>query len=90
MVEKRESARHVNTYDFVLSHDDILDMMKDPTVQLDNPADDQEFYLYIRKPNDSHINLSLRTLRENDKLVIRFYKVTDTETDSEFTDVDVS
>jgi len=89
MVEKRETGRTTTEYDFVLSYDDIVDMMEDPTVGLD-PEANQEFHLFIRKSNESEINLSLRPMYEDDKIVFRFYKVVDTVVDDEFTDVDVT
>ena len=88
MAEKRESERSTQKYELVLSHDDIVNLMEDPDVDL-SPDEDQEFYLYIRKSNDSEINLSLRPLYEDDKIVFRFYKVVNTTTDSEFVDVDI-
>lgn len=89
MVEKREAARTTAEHEFVLSYDDIVDMMEDPTVGLD-PTSGQEFYLFIRKPNGSEINLNLRPMYEDDKIVFRFYKVVDTSVDQTFTDVDVT
>jgi len=89
MVEKRESTRTVNKNEFVLSHSDILDLMRDAAVGL-SPSDDENIYLYVRKANDSEINLNLRPLYETDKIVFRFYTVTDVEADDTLTDVDVS
>lgn len=89
MPEKRESGRTTEKFDLVLSHEDVLDMMRDAQVGLD-PADDQQIYLFIRKANDSEINLALRPIYEDDKLVFRFFKVTDSDADTVFTDVDIS
>ena len=88
MAEKREAERSTQKYELTLSHDDIVNLMEDPSVGLD-PDADQEFYLYIRKSNGSEINLSLRPLYEDDKIVFRFYKVVNTSNDSTFVDVDI-
>lgn len=89
MPEKRESGRSVAQYDLVLSHADIIDMMEDPQVGL-NPEADQQIYLFIRKANGAEINLALRPIYDDDKLVFRFFKVTDTSADEVYTDVDIS
>jgi hypothetical protein len=89
MAEKRESSRSTQEYELVLSHADVVELMQDPDVGMD-PEDDEQFYLFVRKPNESEINLNLRPLYENDKLVIRFYRVVDASVDTEFTDVDIS
>jgi len=89
MVEKRQSTRTEKQYEFVLSHADILDLMKDSAVGL-SPADDEQFQIFIRKSNGSEVNLSLRPLYSTDKLVLRYNRATDSEVDESFTDVDVS
>lgn len=89
MVEKRQSTRTEQQYEFVLSHTDIVDLMKDAVVGL-NPAVDEQFQIFVRKANGSEISLSLRPLYSTDKLVLRYCRATDAELDESFTDVDVS
>ncbi len=89
MVEKRESGRSTEEFELALSHTDILDLMRDSAVGL-NPANDEQFYIFIRKQNGSEINLSLRPIYPTDKLVLRYYRATDTEVDQTYTDVDIS
>lgn len=89
MAEKREASRVTEDLELVLTHADIVDLMKDPAVGL-NPADDETFQLFIRKANDADINLNLRPLYDTDKIVFRYSRVSLVETDDTFTDVDIS
>jgi hypothetical protein len=90
MAEKREGGVNFQDFEFTLSHSDIRDMMNDSNVLLDggNVLSSQNFQMIIRKTNG--VEIGLRTIKDTDKIVFRFKKTTETKTDTQYTDVDIS
>lgn len=75
MANKNTITRTETTYEFEISHEDIVGMMNDPQVLVEggNVLDDQEFTLFLKKSNGGEI--LLKDMNENDTLVIRYTKV---------------
>lgn len=90
MPSKKETERSEQTFDLILDHADLVDLMNDGQVLIDggDVADDQEFQIVLKRCNGSET--VLKTMIDTDKLVIRFTKVTITTTDDEFGDVDIT
>lgn len=90
MVSLREVQKSDISFDFLLSHGDILSMLLDSDVNANggNIADNQEFQILIERQNGSQI--FLKNLTETDTLVIRFKTVTESESDTPLNGVDVS
>jgi hypothetical protein len=88
MADKKEASRTTTEYEFSLTHDDILNLMRDAAVGL-SPDDNETFSLFIRKANGSEISLNLRPMYEGDTMVFRYYGVVLTQDEETFTDVDV-
>jgi hypothetical protein len=89
MAHKTDTIRTEETFDLVLRHPDIVDMMNDPQVLIDdgNVQPTQEFQLVLRKQNGGEI--ILKDMTPNDKLIIRFKKITVTSANTNFIDIDV-
>lgn len=90
MVAKSEILRDIRTFEFILAHPDIVDMMNDPDVNLDSGTVSlaQEFEVVIRKENGGEIVVCC--MKPTDLLVLRYKRISDSSSDTEFTDVDVS
>lgn len=89
MGNKRTTERKEQTFDLALTHADLVDLMNDPQALVydGNVEDDQEFEIVLRKSSGAEV--ILKTMGENDTLVIRFRKVTITQVDAEFNDIDI-
>ncbi len=89
MASKSEKSRLEETFDFVLSHADIVGMMNDSDVLIDGGTVGslQEFQLLLKKLNGSET--VLKDMVATDSIVIRFKKVTLTTNEDTFEDIDV-
>lgn len=90
MVSKVENTRQEETFDFVLDHADIVDMMNDPQVLLDDGTvdDAQTFEVLLRKSNGAEVKL--KDMEETDALIFRFKKVTIDNQETDLNGVDVT
>ena len=75
-VSTHEGGRETQKFEFHLSHQDIVDLMNDPDVNLDkgNVADDQVFRVLRRKRDGAEVSL-FQSFEEGDKIFFRFKKV---------------
>lgn len=89
MVSKNENQKLQETFEFVLTHTDIIDMMNDPDVELDDAdvSEEQVLEIVVQKANGSQIYL--REFKPTDKVLFRFVRVTDTDGTTQFSGVDV-
>ena len=90
MAFKVQKDNIVATFDLRLSHQDLVDMMNDPQVAIDNGnvSINQNFDIVLLSPNGKETMVQ-RTMEPSDTLVIRFKKITNTETSDELGGVDV-
>lgn len=88
MVSKSERSRNCETFEFILDHPDIVDMMQDPDVLLDggNVPEGQEFAVVVRRPNGAETIMYMRAV---DLLIIRYSRLTDMRSDTDYQDVDI-
>lgn len=89
MAGKTTTTRQEKTFDLVLDHADLVDMMNDPEVLLDGGtvSEDQSFQLVLRK--SSGAESILKDMSATDTLVVRFKKVTITTVTGDLDGVDV-
>lgn len=75
-VSTHEGGRETQKFEFNLSHQDIVDLMNDPDVNLDGGKvlDKQIFQVLRRKRAGAEVDL-YTLFEENDKIVFRFKKV---------------
>ena len=75
-VSTHEGGRETQKFEFNLSHQDIVDLMNDPDVNLDGGKvlDEQIFQVLRRKRAGAEVDL-YTLFEENDKIVLRFKKV---------------
>lgn len=88
---KNESQNLKETFQFYLSHGDIVDMMNDPDVALDdrNVSANQTFEVWIEKSNGSKVYL--RDLYTTDKVLFQYVRVTQTDgTPTDYSEIDVN
>ncbi len=90
MALKKESTREVATYELILTHADIVDIMNDTQVQLNegNVVNSQTFNLYYLPTSGNEV--SLREFNSGDKISFRFNIVTLDSTSSAIGDLDVT
>jgi hypothetical protein len=72
MVAKREQSKDQGTYELLLTHADIINMMNDPQVQLsgNTVSATQVLEIASRKQNGSEV--VIQKFEPNDTLVMRF------------------
>lgn len=89
MGNKRTTERKEQWFDLTFTHADMVDLMNDEQVQIydGEVPDDQEFDLLLRRSNGSEV--LLKEMRPTDTLIVRFKKVTITQVDAEFNDIDI-
>jgi len=91
MAQKREGTRTTETYEFILDHEDIVDLMNDQQVQLNNGnvLDTQVFETYMIKSSGAGGEIHLRQFKPNDKFIFRFNVVVQESTTEDLNDLDV-
>lgn len=90
MVAKREQSKDQGTYELLLTHADIIDMMNDPQVQLSGntvPAN-QVLEIASRKPNGSES--IIQKFEASDTLVMRFRSCVVDDQTTPLIDVDIT
>lgn len=88
---KNESQKLTETFQFYLSHEDVVNMMNDPDVALDdrNVGTNQTFEVWIQKSNGSKVYL--RDFYTTDKVLFQYVRVTNTDgTDTDYSEIDVN
>lgn len=90
MAIKGEPQKLQESFQFYLSHDDIVNMMNDSDVQLDggNVSQNQIFEVWIEKSTGSKIYL--RDMQPSDKILIQYVRITDSDSTSQYSQVDVN
>lgn len=89
MGNKRTTERKEQWFDLCFTHADMVDLMNDEQVQIydGDVSPTQEFQLLLRK--SSGAEQILKDMTPTDTLVVRFKKVTITQVDAEFNDIDI-
>jgi hypothetical protein len=89
MATSNTGTRTETSYQFELSHGDIVDMMNDPQVLLQggDVAGNQVFAVFLKKGNGTHI--LLKDMKASDTLVFRFTVVERTDDGETFSGVDI-
>lgn len=87
---KNEAQKLKESFQFFLTHEDIVNMMNDADVALDdrNVSSTQIFEVWIEKSNGSKIYL--RDLQTTDKVLFQFVRITNTDGTSEYSEIDVN
>lgn len=89
MGNKRTTERKEQWFDLTFTHADMVDLMNDEQVQIydGDVSPTQEFTLLLRKASGAE--QILKDMTPTDTLVVRFKKVTITQVDAEFNDIDI-
>lgn len=90
MASKNEAQQLKETFKFYLDHSDIVQMMNDADVNIDDRsvASTQTFEIWVEKPNGSKIYL--RDFPQSDKIFFQYVRITDSDSTSTFSDIDVT
>lgn len=90
MAIKNEAQSLKESFQFFLTHEDVVNMMNDADVALDdrNVSLSQTFEVWIEKSNGSKIYL--RDLQTTDKVLFQYVRITDTDGTSEYSEIDVN
>lgn len=91
MAQKKESTRTTESYEFILTHDDIVDLMNDQNVQLNNGnvLSTQVFETSMIKSSGAGGEIHLRQFKPDDKFIFRFNVVVEESTTDTYSDLDV-
>jgi len=87
---KNEAQKLKESFQFFLSHQDVVNMMNDADVALDdrNVSDTQVFEVWIEKDNGSKIYL--RDLQATDKVLFQYVRISNTDGTAEYSEIDVN
>lgn len=85
-----EAQKLKQSFQFYLSHEDVVNMMNDPDVALDdrNVSADQTFEVWVEKANGAKIYL--RDFETTDKVLFQYVRITNTDATSEYSEIDVN
>lgn len=91
MATKKEGTRITTSYEFTLTHADVVSLMNDAQVQLQegNVSSNQVFQLNLTKASGSGGDIRLRQFSPNDKLVFKFNVVVQDGTAENLGNLDV-
>lgn len=89
---KKEGLRTTESFEFTLTHADVVDLMNDTQVQLNsgNVLSTQVFDLCMQTSIGGGNEIRLRQLKPNDKLIFKFNIVTQDGTAEAVGDLDVT
>jgi hypothetical protein len=87
---KNQSQKLQESFQFYLTHHDVVNMMNDPDVNLDNGNVDvnQVFEVWLQQANGSKIYL--RDMNPSDTVMFQFVVISNTDSTASYSQIDVN